>query len=67
MTRVFSGNKPTGHLTLGNYLGAMRRWAAVDQHQSDPSSRPSIAPEQLFKFTGAAGLCQIHPLPHTSQ
>ncbi|UQA93892.1 tryptophan--tRNA ligase [Streptomyces halobius] len=26
MTRVFSGVKPTGHLTLGNYLGAMRRW-----------------------------------------
>ncbi|MFE7275769.1 tryptophan--tRNA ligase [Streptomyces sp. NPDC057623] len=35
MTRVFSGVKPTGHLTLGNYLGAMRRWAAVDQHKSD--------------------------------
>ncbi|MEU0076223.1 tryptophan--tRNA ligase [Streptomyces sp. NPDC006332] len=35
MTRVFSGIKPTGHLTLGNYLGAMRRWAAADQHQSD--------------------------------
>ncbi|MET8952863.1 tryptophan--tRNA ligase [Streptomyces sp. NPDC004533] len=35
MTRVFSGIKPTGHLTLGNYLGAMRRWADVDQHQSD--------------------------------
>ncbi|MGW4173230.1 tryptophan--tRNA ligase [Streptomyces chartreusis] len=35
MTRVFSGVKPTGHLTLGNYLGAMRRWATVDQHQTD--------------------------------
>ncbi|MGW3358152.1 tryptophan--tRNA ligase [Streptomyces bungoensis] len=35
MTRVFSGVKPTGHLTLGNYLGAMRRWAEVDQHRSD--------------------------------
>ncbi|MEU5743721.1 tryptophan--tRNA ligase [Streptomyces tendae] len=35
MTRVFSGIKPTGHLTLGNYLGAMRRWATVDQHRSD--------------------------------
>ncbi|GAA3843201.1 tryptophan--tRNA ligase [Streptomyces phyllanthi] len=35
MTRVFSGVKPTGHLTLGNYLGAIRRWAAVDQHQAD--------------------------------
>ncbi|MGX1512081.1 tryptophan--tRNA ligase [Streptomyces collinus] len=35
MTRVFSGVKPTGHLTLGNYLGAMRRWATVDQQRSD--------------------------------
>ncbi|MDX2974376.1 tryptophan--tRNA ligase, partial [Kribbella solani] len=35
MTRVFSGIKPTGHLTLGNYLGAMRQWAEADQHRSD--------------------------------
>ncbi|MGK9460340.1 tryptophan--tRNA ligase [Streptomyces sp. G6] len=35
MTRVFSGIKPTGHLTLGNYLGAMRKWATIDQHRSD--------------------------------
>ncbi|MEU0398076.1 tryptophan--tRNA ligase [Streptomyces sp. NPDC006208] len=35
MTRIFSGIKPTGHLTLGNYLGALRRWVGVDQHQSD--------------------------------
>ncbi|MGW1147686.1 tryptophan--tRNA ligase [Streptomyces sp. NPDC002454] len=35
MTRVFSGIKPTGHLTLGNYLGAVRRWAAVDQYARD--------------------------------
>ncbi|WP_340376979.1 tryptophan--tRNA ligase [Streptomyces sp. SS7] len=35
MTRVFSGIKPTGHLTLGNYLGAMRQWVQADQHRSD--------------------------------
>ncbi|MFJ5217854.1 tryptophan--tRNA ligase [Streptomyces sp. NPDC088354] len=35
MTRVFSGIKPTGHLTLGNYLGAVRQWAAVNQHQAE--------------------------------
>ncbi|MER5714569.1 tryptophan--tRNA ligase [Streptomyces sp. NPDC002132] len=35
MKRVFSGVKPTGHLTLGNYLGAMRQWAEVDQHRAD--------------------------------
>ncbi|MDX3850868.1 tryptophan--tRNA ligase [Streptomyces sp. AK02-01A] len=35
MTRIFSGIKPTGHLTLGNYLGAVRRWVDVDQHQAE--------------------------------
>ncbi|RVU16795.1 tryptophan--tRNA ligase [Streptomyces antnestii] len=35
MTRIFSGVKPTGHLTLGNYLGAVRQWAEVDQHRAD--------------------------------
>ncbi|MFF9482985.1 tryptophan--tRNA ligase [Streptomyces sp. NPDC014733] len=34
-TRIFSGVKPTGHLTLGNYLGALRRWAEVDQLRAD--------------------------------
>ncbi|GHH57384.1 tryptophan--tRNA ligase [Streptomyces candidus] len=32
MTRIFSGIKPTGHMTLGNYLGAVRRWVETDQH-----------------------------------
>ncbi|GHJ34736.1 tryptophan--tRNA ligase [Streptomyces sp. TS71-3] len=35
MARIFSGVKPSGHLTLGNYLGAMRRWAEVDQHRAE--------------------------------
>ncbi|WP_351231829.1 tryptophan--tRNA ligase [Streptomyces sp. NPDC002133] len=35
MTRIFSGVKPTGHLTLGNYLGAVRRWVEVDQDRAD--------------------------------
>jgi tryptophanyl-tRNA synthetase len=35
VTRIFSGVKPTGHLTLGNYLGAVRRWAQSDQHRAD--------------------------------
>ncbi|MEV7618144.1 tryptophan--tRNA ligase [Streptomyces sp. NPDC089799] len=29
MARVFSGIKPTGHMTLGNYLGAVRQWVAA--------------------------------------
>ena len=35
MTRVFSGVKPTGSLQLGNYLGAIRRWAADQATDSD--------------------------------
>jgi len=31
MARVFSGIKPTGEMQLGNYLGAVRRWAE-EQH-----------------------------------
>ncbi|OIV37288.1 tryptophan--tRNA ligase [Mangrovactinospora gilvigrisea] len=33
--RIFSGVKPTGHPTLGNLLGAMQRWARIDQFRSD--------------------------------
>lgn len=33
--RVFSGIKPTGTLTLGNYLGAIRNWVAT-QYDTDP-------------------------------
>ena len=32
MKRIFSGAQPTGHLHLGNYLGALRNWAAL-QHE----------------------------------
>ncbi len=31
MTRIFSGIQPTGNLHLGNYLGAIRNWVAL-QH-----------------------------------
>ncbi|MCX4780224.1 tryptophan--tRNA ligase [Streptomyces sp. NBC_01264] len=35
MTRIFSGVKPTGHLTLGNYLGAVRQWVAAEQEPDE--------------------------------
>jgi tryptophanyl-tRNA synthetase len=31
MTRVFSGIQPTGDMQLGNYLGAVRHWARVQE------------------------------------
>lgn len=32
--RIFSGTAPSGRLTLGNYLGAIRHWV-VAQHETD--------------------------------
>src|SRR5262245_29774548 len=32
--RVFSGIQPSGHLTIGNYLGALKQWVRV-QHEYD--------------------------------
>jgi tryptophanyl-tRNA synthetase len=34
VTRVLSGIQPTGEIHLGNYVGAIRQWAA-DQHSHD--------------------------------
>jgi tryptophanyl-tRNA synthetase len=34
MTRVLSGIQPTGEVHLGNYIGALRHWAA-DQYEHD--------------------------------
>ncbi|MBV8165782.1 MAG: tryptophan--tRNA ligase [Alphaproteobacteria bacterium] len=34
MNRIFSGIQPTGNLHLGNYLGAIRNWVAL-QHEYD--------------------------------
>jgi len=34
MARVLSGIKPTGHVHLGNHLGALRHWVA-EQHEAD--------------------------------
>lgn len=34
MKRVVSGIKPTGELTLGNYIGAMKRWGQMSADQT---------------------------------
>src|ERR1700761_8570275 len=35
MKRIFSGVQPTGNLHLGNYLGAIRNWVALQQEGSE--------------------------------
>jgi tryptophanyl-tRNA synthetase len=32
VNRIFSGIQPTGDLHLGNYLGALRNWVALQNH-----------------------------------
>src|SRR5665213_1503861 len=39
MARVFSGTKPTGGMHLGNYLGAVRRWADTQPVAGSPAAR----------------------------
>jgi tryptophanyl-tRNA synthetase len=70
MARVFSGVQPSGSLHIGNYLGAVRRWAAeqaqhdsifcvVDLHALTVEQRPEQLRQQIFETaTGllAAGL-----------
>ena len=34
MTRIFSGIQPSGELHIGNYLGAIKNWVAL-QHQHE--------------------------------
>src|SRR5688572_23083698 len=34
MSRIFSGIQPSGELHIGNYLGAVRNWVAL-QHQHE--------------------------------
>ena len=73
--RIFSGIQPTGNLTLGNYLGAIRNWAAlqddyeciyclVDLHAITIFQNP----QELSRNTRevAAGLlaCGIDPKKH---
>jgi tryptophanyl-tRNA synthetase len=51
--RVVSGIQPTGNLHLGNYLGAIRNWAAM-QDSLEPGS------EALFFLADLHALSQPH-------
>jgi tryptophanyl-tRNA synthetase len=35
MARIVSGVKPSGDMTIGNYLGAMKRWVEHDQNTNE--------------------------------
>ena len=70
--RIFSGIQPTGNLTLGNYLGAIRNWVTlqhefeciycvVDQHALTVGPEPSALREATRQVTAALIACGIDP------
>lgn len=66
MTRVLSGLKPTGPVTLGNYLGALRIWVE-EQHQAEShftvvdlhALTVAFEPERLRALSLENALCMI--------
>lgn len=69
---VFSGIQPSGNLHLGNYLGAIKRWAAgqdeydsifcvVDMHAITVPQDPETLRAQTRELTGLLVACGIDP------
>ena len=72
---VFSGVQPTGNLHLGNYLGAIRRFAAlqeshdciycvVDLHAITVAQDPAELTSNIREVTAAFIACGIDPKRH---
>ena len=73
MARIFSGIQPTGIATLGNYLGALRNWVAlqesddecifclVDLHAITTFQDPAALREQTRQMAALLLACGIDP------
>jgi tryptophanyl-tRNA synthetase len=72
MNRIFSGVQPTGNLHLGNYLGAIRNWVAmqnthecifcvVDLHAITIPQNPHELRQAIREVTAAFIACGIDP------
>ncbi|MEM9224981.1 MAG: tryptophan--tRNA ligase [Pseudomonadota bacterium] len=71
--RVFSGIQPTGNLHLGNYLGALKKFAdlqnqgwdgiycVVDQHAITQPHDPALLPDQTRQIAAAMLACGVDP------
>jgi tryptophanyl-tRNA synthetase len=75
MQRVFSGIQPSGIPTLGNYLGAIRNWVAlqaqhecvycvVDLHAITTWQEPETLRQQTRELAAAIIACGIDPDRH---
>jgi len=72
MKRIFSGIQPTGHLHLGNYLGAVRNWVrlqddaeclfcVVDLHAITIWQEPAELAEHTRTAAAAMIACGVNP------
>jgi len=70
--RIFSGVKPTGEIHLGNYLGAVKNWIAlqdeydciysiVDLHAMTTDFEPQTLKENIFKIACLYLACGLDP------
>jgi len=75
MSRIFSGVQPTGNLHLGNYLGAMTKFVALQQHYDclycvvdlhaiTVWQDPQELPKAIREVTAAFLACGIDPKKH---
>jgi tryptophanyl-tRNA synthetase len=75
MQRIFSGIQPTGVPTLGNYLGALRNWVAlqdghdciycvVDLHAITEWQAPAELTRQTREMAAVLLACGIDPRKH---
>ncbi len=75
MQRIFSGIQPSGLATLGNYLGAIRNWVAlqdehdciycvVDLHAITEWQDPAALQRQTREMTATLLACGIDPEKH---
>ncbi|MBV8091725.1 MAG: tryptophan--tRNA ligase [Acetobacteraceae bacterium] len=73
--RIFSGIQPSGIPTLGNYLGAIRNWVAlqegneclwciVDLHAITVWQDPKLLPQQIREMAATLLACGIDPGRH---
>jgi tryptophanyl-tRNA synthetase len=73
---LFSGTKPTGVLTIGNYLGAVKNWLAfqdeydslfcvVDYHALTEPQDPALLRERTLQFYCLFIACGLDPVRST--
>jgi len=73
---VLSGIQPSGHFTIGNYIGAMRNWISmqedhdtlfslVDLHAITVKQDPKLLRQRCYDFVALYLACGIDPVKST--